>query len=532
MAPKEDAPMLPITSLKKDLLSGFLVSLLALPLSMGIAMASGFPPIAGIFTACIGGCLASWWGSARLTIKGPAAGLIVIVLSAVQELGAGDPQAGYRRTLAVGVGAALIQMAFALARLGVFAEIMPPAVVHGLLAAIGVIIMSKQIHLLCGVTPAGHEPLELLREIPHSLQHANPEVLLIGGLSFLMLFALPYLKKPIFKKVPPPLVALCVSIPLAAYFGFSTPHSYTFWGSAHSVGPTFLVNLPANFLEAITFPDFSLFFSFHSLKYVFLLSVIGMIESLLTVSAMDTLDPKRIPSSVNRDLFAVGASNLVASLIGGLPLISEIVRSKANLDNGGTSQWANFTHGVCLLLAIAFFPDLLHHIPMAVLAAMLVYTGSRLASPNEFVHSYHTGRDQFFLFLLTMITTLCTDLLIGVAVGLLAKFFLHTVRGAPIRKPFVVKSESEPCGDTQVLKMEGACTFTNYLSLKKQILSAQAKGTIVELDFKNCKLIDYTTQSKLQELQATFGTDHFKITGFEHHRAASEDPAATKIWVR
>ena len=514
---------------QKDMLSGFFVFLIALPLSMGVAMASGFPPISGIFTACIGGCLASLLGGSRLTIKGPAAGLIVIVLGAVQELSMGDPFAGYRKTLAVGVAAALVQILFAIARLGIFAEMMPLAVAHGMLSAIGVIIISKQIHLLCGVTPTASHPVDLLLEIPHSLQTLNPQVFFIGALSLALLFLLPKLKIPTIKKIPAPIFALGAAIPLAFYLGFDTQHEYLFMGQAHMVGPKLLVNLPANFVQAITFPDFSSLFSFVSLKYVFLLAIVGMIESLLTVSAVDALDPKRIPSDLNRDLLAVGISNLVAAFIGGLPMISEIVRSKANIDNGAESAGANFFHGVCLFLAISIFPTLLHYIPLAVLAAMLVYTGSRLASPSEFVLTFQKGYDQFAIFFLTLITTICTDLLLGIVVGLAGKFLLHRLWGVPFLHPFRVQTTTIREGDKQVMKIESPCTFTNYIPLKRKIITARKESDIVELNFYASRLIDYTTQSKLRELQREFGSVHLTIKGFENHRSVSPDPLSTKI---
>ncbi|MEY4915827.1 MAG: hypothetical protein RJA02_2096, partial [Armatimonadota bacterium] len=179
---------------KSDIIAGFLVFLIALPLCLGIAGASGVPPVAGILTAIVGGLLTKFLGGSRLTVKGPAAGLIVIVLGAVADLGGDDPIAGYHRMLAVGVAAGVIQIVLALVRFGALAEAMPTSVVHGMLAAIGVIIMSKQAHVLLGVKPEGKEPLHLIQELPHSLAHLNPYVTIVGVVALIIMFGMPFIK--------------------------------------------------------------------------------------------------------------------------------------------------------------------------------------------------------------------------------------------------------------------------------------------------------------------------------------------------
>lgn len=202
-----------------DVLSGFLVFLVALPLCIGISLASGFPPVAGIFTAILGGLFGVVLGSAPMTIKGPAAGLIVIVFGAVQELGGGDPVLGYKRALAVGFVAALVQIAFALLRAGRLGEVFPVSVVHGMLAAIGVIIFAKQVHVMLGVKPESTEPLELLAEIPRSVANANPAIAAIGLVALAVLFLLPRAPFPWARKVPGPLLVLVLAIPLGQAFG-------------------------------------------------------------------------------------------------------------------------------------------------------------------------------------------------------------------------------------------------------------------------------------------------------------------------
>jgi len=242
---------------RDDLASGFLVFLIALPLCLGISMASGFPPVAGILTAIVGGMLTKFMGSARLTIKGPAAGLIVIALGAVTELSQGDPVGGYRRALAVGVVAGLLQILLALARTGVVGELMPSSVVHGMLAAIGVIIISKQTHTLLGVTPVGKDPLHLLAEIPHSLTQVNPEVFLIGLTSLVILFGVPLIRSKWARKIPGPMLVLAVAVPLGYIFDLRDEHNYSMLGHIFHLGPKYLIRLPGSLLGALAFPDFS-----------------------------------------------------------------------------------------------------------------------------------------------------------------------------------------------------------------------------------------------------------------------------------
>jgi len=341
---------------KADLRAGFLVFLIALPLCLGIAMASSFPPVAGILSAIVGGLVATFIGSAPLTIKGPAAGLIVIAIGAVQDLGQGDVVLGYQRALAVGVLAAVIQILLSFVRAATVGIAMSPSVVHGMLAAIGIIIISKQAHTVLGVTPEGKEPLHLLAEIPESVMHANPEIVALGLVALLILFAWPLIRTRWAKAIPGPVVVLAVTVPLALIFDLGHQHNYSLLSHSYHVGPEFLVTLPGSLLDAVTFPDFSVAFSATSLKYVVMFALVGTIESTLSVIAVDSLDPEKRPSGLNMDLFATGAGNLVSAAIGGLPMISEIVRSKANVDAGARSGWANFSHATFLLLFVALAP--------------------------------------------------------------------------------------------------------------------------------------------------------------------------------
>ncbi len=512
----------------RDAVSGFLVFLIALPLCLGIAIASGFPPVAGVLTAVVGGLLGPLLGSARLTIKGPAAGLIVIVLGAVTELGGDDPVQGYRRALAVGVVAAILQIALALVRAAQIGTMAPPAVVHGMLAAIGVIIVSKQSHVMLGVAPHAKEPLELLLELPHSIATNNPEIMVIGVVSVAILFALPLLDVKAAKLVPPQLVALAAAVPLGIYFGLDHQHEYNLFGHAHPLGPQYLLNLPGNLLDVITFPDFSAIASLPSIKYVVMFTLVGSLESTLSLLAVDSLDPEKRASNVDRDLLVVGVGNLLSASLGGLPMISEIVRSKANIDAGAKSEWSNFFHGLFLLVFVAAAPAVLRHIPLAALAAMLVYTGTRLASPKEVLHARALGRDQLFLFLTTLVVTLAVDLLVGIACGILLKLALHWARTGQLSALFRTKIEARRDGHRLVVTVEGPATFLALGKLRRALSGVTPEIRTVTLDLGRAPLVDHTFLERLHGMSDEWETATLDVLGIERLKPASEHPMASR----
>jgi MFS superfamily sulfate permease-like transporter len=422
---------------KSDALSGFLIFLIAMPLCLAISKASGFPPIAGIYTAIIGGIIVSLFMGARATIKGPAAGLIAIAVGAVEELGKGDNMKGYTLTLAVIVVASIIQIVFGLMKAGKLGDFFPASAVHGMLAAIGIIIISKQIPVLLGAKAAGKEPLELLAEIPYLLSAMNPEVAFIGIVSLLVLFTMPLLKTKIFKVIPPSMIVLLIAVPLGVFYDFAHEHDYSLAHiNYHIIPGNLLVQLPDTFLGGISFPNFSEIFSGTSIKYIVMFALVGSLESILSAKAIDILDPFKRKSDLNKDLLAVGVGNLAAGAIGGLPMISEIVRSSANINNGAKTRWANFFHGIFLLAFVALAAPLIEMIPNAARAAMLIYTGYRLASPKEFQKTWAIGWDQLIIFVVTIVVTLATDLLVGIFAGVFMQFAIHIIHGAKLKTLF------------------------------------------------------------------------------------------------
>ncbi len=487
-----------IKKFKNDAIAGFSVFLLALPLCLGIAVASDFPPIAGILSAITGGIIASFCGGARLAIKGPAAGLILITLGSVHQLGGGDLVLGYKRTLAVGVIAALIQILLSVAKKGILAEVIPSSIIHGMMAAIGVSIVAKQAYLLMGLIPSCSKPVDLLINLPMEIDHLNPIIFGLGLLSFAIIIGFPLIKH--IKHIEPSMVILLLVVPLSLYFHLNIDQSYYFMGHAYALKPSFFINLPNNFFYAFCFPDFSIIFSAISLKYILMFALIGSIESLLTICAIDLIVPKLAPSDLNKDLRAVGVGNLVSSLIGGLPMISEIIRSKANIDYGAKSVWANFFHGSFMLIAVILLPNTLNLIPLSALAALLICVGIRLTSPAEFIHNYRIGRDHFTAFIVTFFVTLFTDLLTGVMAGIFLKLIIYMVRGNNLKKLFTPTITMKKLKNSVDIIVTGPLTFFGYLRLKKMIEIAAHNTKKIVIDLHAVTYLDHTVLRKFSAL--------------------------------
>lgn len=515
---------------KSDAVSGFLVFLIAMPLCIAISKASGFPPIAGIYTAIIGGILVSFFMGARVTIKGPAAGLIAIAVGAVEELGKGDNIKGYQLTLAVIVIAAVIQVLFGMMKAGKLGDFFPASAVHGMLAAIGIIIIAKQIPVLLGAPAVGKGPLELLAEIPYLLSNMNPEVAFIGTVSLLILFFIPMAKSRYFKVIPPSMIVLLIAVPLAVFYDFAHEHDYSLGHiNYHIIPGNLLVQLPDTFLGGITLPDFSELFSSTSIKYIIMFALVGSLESLLSAKAIDQLDPYKRKSDLNKDLLAVGAGNLMAGTIGGLPMITEIVRSSANINNGARTRWANLFHGLFLLLFVTMAANLIEMIPNTALAAILIYTGYRLASPREFQKTWAIGWDQLTIFVVTIIATLATDLLVGIFAGIMMQFILHLINGATVKSLFKSNFQISERGEEYVVKVKDSAIFSNYLSFK-QCFDRIMPSRKVVFDFSEAHIVDHTLLEHLHHFEEDYHHTggHVLIHGMGKHTAHSEHPLATR----
>ena len=522
---------------KADMLSGFLVFLLALPLSLGIAAASEFPPLYGLVTAMIGGIVVSFFAGSPLTIKGPAAGLIVIVAGAVADFGNGNQELGWQLTLGAILAAGALQIVFGWLKLGSFSDFFPISAVQGMLAAIGIIIISKQAHVLLGVNPMTTEgksmvePFELLMELPQSFHalfdHTN--VALVGLVSLFIVFSWPKMPVKQLSKVPAALVVLVVAIPLARFLGIhNTPAVVEASGivvqKAHSPMLTFDHNLFEFLGWQVRFDGIK--FPFIFIKYVLMFALVGSIEALLTVKAIDAHDPYKRRSNPDKDLTAVGLGNMVAGALGGLPMISEVARSSANVANGAQTRWANFFHGLFIFLFLCFEVSFNDLIPKSALAAMLIGVGWKLAHPREFGLMARIGKDQIVIFVTTIIVTILTDLLAGIAAGIVLKFILHIGRGVSFKVLFKPMMQAE--GST--VEIHEAAVFSNFIPVKRKLLSFPLTSTVT-VDFRKCDFIDHSVIEILHHIQDDFkeaggelvvlGIDELKpVSNSTHRRAA------------
>jgi MFS superfamily sulfate permease-like transporter len=501
-----------------DALSGFLVFLLALPLSLGIAGASDFPPIYGLITAMIGGLVVSFFAGSLLTIKGPAAGLIVIVAGAVSELGHGNSVLGWKLALGAVVIAGVLQVIFGLLKLGSLSDFFPLSAVHGMLAAIGIIIISKQLHILVGMNPLTEsgkpmvEPLELLAELKNTILHIfkHKEVDEIGLVSLIIVFCWPLIPIKFLKKIPAALVVLVVSIPLVILLGV---HNIQEIKNAHGVVIQEAFSPLLEFKKGlkdiigvnVSFEGMSQTGTF--IKFVIMFALVGSLESLLTIKAVDELDSFKRRSNTNKDLIAVGAGNIFAGILGGIPMISEVARSSANVNNGAKTRWANFFHGVFILLFLLFAVSFSDLIPKTALAAMLIGVGWKLAHPREFGHMAKIGSDQIAVFITTIIFTLATDLLIGIGAGILLKLLLHLGRGVKFRSLFSANSQIH--GNT--ITVYNAAVFSNFIKVKNKIHSFKFTDDVI-LDLTDCVFIDHSVIETLYHIKNDFTTEGGSLT--------------------
>lgn len=475
------------SNLGSDLPASIVVFLVAVPLCLGIALASGAPLFSGIISGIVGGIIVSLVSGSPLGVSGPAAGLAVIVLNAIQELGA------FESFLLAVVLAGVIQIILGILKAGVIGYYFPSSVIKGMLSGIGIIIILKQIPHAFGYDkdPEGDmaffqtDGQNTFSELFNMLNFISPGALLIAVISLfiLILWEQPFMKKlPTAKLIQGPLVVVGAGIGLNLLFSGT---------ETFSLKADQLVSIPvadslAGFIGQFTLPDFSVITNSQIYIIALTMAVVASLETLLCVEATDRLDPLKRITPTNRELIAQGAGNIVSGLIGGLPLTQVIVRSSANIQSGGKTKAAAFFHGVLLLGCALAIPTVLNLIPLASLAAILFIVGYKLAKPALFTEMYKKGRSQFIPFIVTIVGIVFTDLLVGIGMGMVVGVF-HILWNN-YRTPYVFDPETHVTGEEVRIQLSEDVSFLNKAGIMHS-LNQIPEGANVVIDANNTKTI-------------------------------------------
>jgi MFS superfamily sulfate permease-like transporter len=488
-------------NLKYDLPAGLVVFLVALPLCLGIALASGAPLFSGIISGIIGGVVISMLSGSDISVSGPAAGLAVIVATAIQNLGS------FRVFLLAVLISGVIQIALGYLRAGLIGNYVPNAVIKGMLAAIGVVIILKQIPHALGRDQHYEGDFDFffevdvksntLGDIISSIYTANPAAISITAISLvlLILWEKPWLQKyKFFKLVPGPLVVVILGILINETFRAVLGDFHLKAEDGH------LVQLPiaesaSAFVNQFTFPDWSAWRNQQVYVAALTIAIVGSIESLLSIEATDKLDPFRRISSTNKELKAQGVGNFISGLIGGIPITSVIVRSSANVYAGSRTRLSAFVHGVLLFVCVLLIPGLLNRIPLACLAAILFMIGYKLTKLELYQKMYNAGLDQFLPFIITVTAIVFTDLLKGIFIGIFFGIFfvIRTNHHAAMTR---VNMENN-----YLLRFNKDVSFVNKTELKDHLATIPA-NTFLIIDGTNASFIDRDIYDVISDFQA------------------------------
>ena len=516
---------------RNDLSAAISVSLVALPLALGIAVASEVSPMAGVLSAIIGGVVTTFFRGGHLAINGPAAGLIAVILGGLVAL---DGNINY--VLAAIVVSGGIQTILGFLKMGRFAKLLPSSVLHGILAAIGVIIFTKQIHYALGTTSDAKTIVGTLIDAFYKIPEINPFVFLIALVGILVLVFYKKINTKFIRMIPAPMWVLILSIPLVFAFDFFNEHSLSFFGKNYGVGPELLIEIPDNPLDSIMHPDFGMIGTTAFWLTVLSITMIASVETLASARAVDKLDPYKRTTNLNKDLIGVGLSTMVSGALGGLPIITVIVRSTVNVNSNAKTKWSNFYHGIFLILFVLILAPVLRSVPLAALAAILVHTGFKLASPKVFKHAYDQGVEQLLFLSSTLIITLFTDLLYGIMGGILITLFLHMLLAKVGFLRFfkmIYKSGSKVYrleNGSYDVKLKGISNFLYALQLDK-LLEEIPEGSTVRIDMSKTRLVDLSIMENLidfKRIQDDQGGD-VKLIGLDDHVSSTSHNRALKI---
>ena len=502
-------------NLKSDFSAGLVVFLVALPLCLGIAMASGAPLFSGIISGIVGGLVVGYLSTSHLSVSGPAAGLTAIVLTAITDLGAFDI---FLTTVFI---AGIIQLILGFIKAGSISNYFPTNVIEGMLAGIGVIIFLKQIPHAFGYDKDYEGDLSFLQpdsentfsEIFHLISHVQLGSIIITLLSLFILITwskVELLKK--IKLVPPALVAVIVSILLNEFFIIS--------GSSFSIKREHLVNLPVpnsieEFKSIFILPNFSALANTKVWIIGITIAIVASIETLLCIEAADRMDEQKRFTNTNVELKAQGIGNIISSLLGGLPMTSVVVRTSANNTAGAKSKLAAIIHGLLLTICVISIPTILNKIPLATLAAVLLLVGYKLANPKIIFHFWAKGKYQFVPFIATFVAVVFTDLLKGVALGMIISI-LFVLKGN-LKRAYSFKKEEYLDGDIIHINLAQEVSFLNKAAIKST-LNEIPENTKVIIDASETIYIAHDILDLIREFKATRANENnikVKLKGFK-----------------
>ena len=501
---------------KTDILSGMVVFLVALPLCLGIALASGAPLFGGIIAGVVGGIVVGVLSNSQLSVSGPAAGLTAIVLAAITSL------SDYQTFILAVVLAGVLQILLGIAKAGTVSNYFPSNVIDGMLTAIGIIIILKQLPHAVGYDTDNEGDMFFIEKGEHhntfssvidAINYSQMGAVIICLVSLGILIAfnqVPFLKK--IKIVPGALVAVIAGIILNEIFKIVNPNL--------AIQQEHLVNLPTpksfdDFIGQFTTPNFSAITNPKVWVTAATIAVVASIETLLCIEASDKMDPLKRYSNTNIELLAQGTGNILSGLLGGMPMTSVIVRTSANVNSGGKTKVATIAHGTFLLVAVVAIPTILNKIPLACLAAVLLMIGYKLASPSVFKRMWDNGRYQFVPFIVTVGAVVFTDLLKGVAIGLVVSVFY--ILRANLKLAYFFKKQEHHEGETITMKLAQEVSFLNKAAIK-QTLGDLPKDSHLVIDASDTFYIDHDVVQLIKDFLAVGSKDKnvkVDLVGFE-----------------
>ncbi|MEK6478005.1 solute carrier family 23 protein [Catalinimonas sp. 4WD22] len=514
---------------KNDLVAAISVALVALPLGLGIAVAAGAPPMSGLISVVVGGVVATFLRGSYVAVNGPANLLVVVALAASENMSV-NGESGFQYAMAAFVVSGFIQLILGFFRLGKLANLVPAAAIHGMLAAIGFLIIGTQIHYVLGVEA---DVLASLKQVPSALLRINPFILIISIASLLVLVYYSRISYRFIRLLPATMWVLFIAVPL--FFLFDTLAASQFLGR-WQMGEDYLVQLPQSITEDLILPDFSRMDEPIFWLTVFLVTVVLSVESLAISKAVDKLDPYKRITNLDKDLLGIGAATVVSGFLGGLPVTTVIAQSSVNINNGAKTKWSNLMHGLLVMLFILAFTGIIQLIPIAALAAILIYTGYMLTAPKVFRRAYQQGWEQLAILVVTLVAILSISLISGLFIGVIFTIILHFFRsGMPLnlfirytRSPFVkIVQETKR---TYLFKVKGIANFANILQLQNKLRRLKDDKKII-MDFSHARLVDFTVLEYLHEHAEKYNRNggEFHFTGLDVHMTSSHHPYALHV---